>query len=629
MLEPKDRQTLLQLLRPPPGCRFDCAIGTTFSLDLIAMLTAPLAMAMFDWQDAEGELASDPELPGVNPLELLESLRRCANRVHIFCQAGQISVPPAHQRLLTYLEQSVVQVLAPAARQKRQAVFHPKVWVLRYLDALQAPRYRLLCLTRNLTFDRSWDAVVAFDGIVKDRDRGFTVNRPLGQFLEALPAMRVHPSEFTAQGQADLALMMSEIAKVQWDVTEPLTSVAFHPLGLTGRATRPFPKAASKVLVVSPFLSAAFLNELGDSPDTRFLVSRAESLRELNPELLKAAWSCYTLNEGTEDLRGAVPVVAPDRIDTALNGLHAKVFVMDDGRDARVWVGSANATSAAFEANVEFLVELVGPRNRLGVDAMLGREDLATGLRPLLTPFEPAATAEVPDADAKEAESLVDLARVAIASLLWQAKIWPTGSGFNIELLCNEPLVVDPRVGLRCRPVSLSAGDMIAIPTGNPVTIDFGERAEESITSFFAFEATARVGTAEKCSAFVVNVPLDGAPEDRKERVLRSLLKDSKTLLRYLLLLLADDPEAMFQELREPGDERSSWSADGDWTPLLEQLLRALDRSPDRVEQVQRLIEDLRRTPEGQQLVPPALDSILGPISRVHQEMHGGKAASP
>jgi len=191
MLEPKDRQTLLQLLRPPLGCRFDCAIGTTFSLDLMALLTAPLAMAMFDWQDAEGELAGDPSLSGLNPLELLESLRRCADRVHIFCQAGQICVPPAHQRLLTYLEQSVVQVLAPAARQKRRGVFHPKVWVLRYLDGSQTPRYRLLCLTRNLTFDRSWDAVAAFDGIVKDRERGLSVNRPLVQFLEALPGMRI------------------------------------------------------------------------------------------------------------------------------------------------------------------------------------------------------------------------------------------------------------------------------------------------------------------------------------------------------------------------------------------------------------------------------------------------------
>lgn len=628
MLEPKDRQTLLQLLRPPLGCRFDCAIGTTFSLDLMALLTAPLAMAMFDWQDAEGELAGDPSLSGLNPLELLESLRRCADRVHIFCQAGQICVPPAHQRLLTYLEQSVVQVLAPAARQKRRGVFHPKVWVLRYLDGSQAPRYRLLCLTRNLTFDRSWDAVAALDGIVRDRERGLSVNRPLVQFLEALPGMRVHPREFTAQGQTDLSLIVSEIAKVQWEVPAPLTSVAFHPLGLTGRSPRPFPQSASKALVVSPFLSAEFLSRFGESPDTRFLVSRPESLRELDPAMLKSGWTCYTLKDETEDLRGADPAAAAVSGDNALSGLHAKVFVLDNGHNSHIWVGSANATSAAFESNVEFLVELVGPRKSLGVNAMLGREDLATGLWPLLTRFEPGESAVVTDKDSKEAESLVDLARVAIASLPWRAKIRPVGTGFGIELRCDEPVIVDPRVGLRCRPVSLSAGDMVVIPTGTPVAADFGERAEESITSFFAFEATARVGTVEKCCAFVVNVPLDGAPADRKERVLRSLLKDSKTLLRYLLLLLADDPEAMFQDLRVPADNGSAWSADGEWMPLLEQLLRAVDRSPERVEQVQRLIDELRRTPEGQQIVPPALDSILGPISRVCQEMRSSKAAS-
>ena len=48
MLEPESRLMLLDALRPPPGYRFDRAIGTTFTLDLVALLVTPVAFALFD-----------------------------------------------------------------------------------------------------------------------------------------------------------------------------------------------------------------------------------------------------------------------------------------------------------------------------------------------------------------------------------------------------------------------------------------------------------------------------------------------------------------------------------------------------------------------------------------------------
>src|ERR1043165_9260986 len=60
MLEPQSRRHLLEALRPPPGYALDCAIGTTFSLDLLTMLTAPLAFTLFDWEDEGGHPTADP-----------------------------------------------------------------------------------------------------------------------------------------------------------------------------------------------------------------------------------------------------------------------------------------------------------------------------------------------------------------------------------------------------------------------------------------------------------------------------------------------------------------------------------------------------------------------------------------
>lgn len=83
MLSPQDRRHLLEALRPPAGYELSCAIGTTFSLDLFTLLTVPLAFTLFDIEDAEGH-------PSADPLVLLEAVRRNADHISIFCQAGRI-----------------------------------------------------------------------------------------------------------------------------------------------------------------------------------------------------------------------------------------------------------------------------------------------------------------------------------------------------------------------------------------------------------------------------------------------------------------------------------------------------------------------------------------------------------
>ena len=145
MLEPDDRSLLLEALRPPDGYRLDRAIGTTFSLDLDTLLTAPLAFAMFDVEQSESGV------PDV--IALIEATRRYAGRISLFCQAGRIALPLQHQPVFANVEGTVHEATAP----RDGGVFHPKVWALRYASPRgEEPQFRLLVLSRNLTFDRSW-----------------------------------------------------------------------------------------------------------------------------------------------------------------------------------------------------------------------------------------------------------------------------------------------------------------------------------------------------------------------------------------------------------------------------------------------------------------------------------------
>ena len=131
MLNPEERTQTLETLRPPLGYELDCAIATTFSLDLIALLTAPLAFTLFDWEDQEGQQIADP-------LAILESLRRYAERISIFCQSGHIAVPKHSQQLFSHLEESIFQVSLDSG------VFHAKTWVLRFTSKDEPVIYRVI-----------------------------------------------------------------------------------------------------------------------------------------------------------------------------------------------------------------------------------------------------------------------------------------------------------------------------------------------------------------------------------------------------------------------------------------------------------------------------------------------------
>ena len=73
--------------------------------------------------------------------------------------------------------------------------------------------------------------------------------------------------------------------------------------------------------------------------------------------------------------------LASEGNEATISGLHAKLFVIDDGWNACVWTGSANATVAAFQRNVEFLVELVGERRPVSASMCCWEKEVYTMLQ--------------------------------------------------------------------------------------------------------------------------------------------------------------------------------------------------------------------------------------------------------
>jgi hypothetical protein len=613
MLEPQDRRLLFEALRPPTGYELDVAVGTTYSLDLLTLLTAPLGFTLFDWQEREGR-------PTADPVALLEAIRRNAERMAIFCEAGRISVPRKHHQLFGYLEGSVVEVTSP----NPGGVFHPKLWVLRMLGPDGHVRYRLMCLSRNLTPDRSWDVTLVLDGELLDRKVGISANHPLADFVAALPTLAVNPVSESVQRQAQV--VSEDLRKVEFELPAGFDEYVFWPLGIPKYKRWPFPSDADCGVVISPFLSAETVSRLGRECQGVALVSRAEELMKLPAESLAPFDEVYTLAPAAEAEAESDEVVESGE---GLTGLHAKVYVVDHGWRASVWVGSANATRSAFERNVEFLVELVGQKKGCGTAALLGHGTGAAGFLDLLQPYTPGPPVAT-DPIAERLEEMLESARVELARGKLAAKIDPAPGGlFSLRLVrgVSTPIALPDGVTAWTWPLSLHRDSGARQPNvqGDPVVADFGAVALLSLTGLFGFAIQARHEGAEAECEFVLNLPLLGAPESRREAILRSLLDDRGKVLRFLLFLLDLEKGSAIGDdtfLNGGGNGGTPpYGPAGDAVPLLEALLRALDRDPKRLDQVAALVKDLSATPEGQRLLPERFMDVWPSIWEARQTL--------
>jgi hypothetical protein len=601
MLEPQDRRLLLEALRPPDGYSLDRALGTTYSLDLLALLTAPLAFTMFDWEDEDGR-------PTADPLALLEALRRYADRTAVFCQAGQIKVPPGDQLLLGYLESSIVESAAPV----QGGVFHPKVWVLRFVAPGRIVLYRMLCLSRNLTFDRSWDTILALDGELAARRNAFAGNHTLADFVGTLPSLAVR--SVPQHVEAIVGLFQDELRRVRFELPDGCDELYFHALGHDGRKHSPFGRV-ERALVISPFASDAFLTDLTEGGTGHVLVSRMDSLQALKTQTLKQFDTLCTLREGAEaegDGEGA-------QATSDLVGLHAKVFVVDDGWNASVYCGSANATDAAFARNVEFMVELRGKKSKYGVAATLVSERGGPSLSSL---FEQVKVTEVMPGDpiSERLDALLAEARRAIWTAGFSLDVGPEAEGaFRVRLRRSEIPRLPEGTRATARPITLreEAAQDLTIDSG----ISFGPLTFEALTSFLAVEIRATVQESTESCRFALNLPLVGAPIDRKERLLRALLRNREQVLRLLLLLLSEgglDAGALLGAAKD--GVGGGWGAHGH-AYLFESLMKALARAPHKLDDVATFFADLSRSDQTKSLLPEGFETVWRPIWEARERL--------
>lgn len=610
MLEPEGRQPLLDALRPPPGFVLDRAVGTSYSLDLLALLTAPLAFALFDRVTAEGDKLE------VDPIALLEAVRRHADQIDIFCQAGQIAPMKEHRPIVAYLERSVHGVVPP----NPDSIFHPKIWLLRYRSAMGELSYRFLCLSRNLTFDRSWDTLLRLDGEVKQGATG-PDTAPVADFMRALPTLAINPLE--PERIASLTALADELVGVVFALPEGFRAATFWPMGHDAGKRDPLGGRIDRLLTISPFLTVPMLARLSARGRHNVVVSRPESLDAVGANAVAPFAEVLTLSSVALADPEAQPEHSPsdealaEATEHELQGLHAKCYVADAGGLARVWTGSANATDAAFSGNVEFLVELTGPKSAFGVEVTLGDRPGQPSLRSILEPYTPANAEPRELTVGEELDRELDLLRRWLGSNRFTAEVQELDADtYEVTL---RGVHVRSRVGtalppgVSCRPLTTRGAAARVMPEADGLSVQFPGLSIEALTSFFVFTAKASRDGEHREVEFVVNAELLGAPDNRRQRILASLLKNREELLRFLLMLLSGMGESGQLAGAALGGGKWAW-AWSENTALFEPMVRALARDPSKIDEIGSLMSELAKTADGRSILPEGWEEVWEPI---------------
>jgi len=565
-----------QLLIPPEGCELTQAVATTYSVDLDTLLSIPVAL--FYAQTLEGQLQG-------KDVQLIRAIQQTAGMLTIYHQKGQVKVPRSAKEIYAYFEDS----LAPILPDGPFASFHPKTWVLRYRhkESPDDVTYRLIVLSRNLTFDRCWDVAAFLQG--KPEADALSWNKPLFDFhawLDQQRPLRNGPG------------FLSELKRVNFAVPECFDDYGFHPVGIFGYQTNPVgERRAQRLLCLSPFLHKQATETLWSNVGEWLAVlSRRAELERLSPELLEG-FDAYCLSDvivdgerlaGTEEADGE-----PREQD-----LHAKVFLFDDETGTTWFLGSANATKAAFEHNVEFLLEL----NATDHDARLGKVyeqllgDDQTG--EMFIRFDPAEGGK-PEEVAKQRAAIRRM-EYAILRAPMEGRVSRSENQQTYDLAIALDLRNVPR-----RP-QFSAGVRPLVPGTHDQNVRFGERNEFcfgniSETHLSRFLRFTLFDCDDAVCEFLVCVHIEGMPEGRLDNIFKSIVNSREKFLAYLRFLLTDEPSK--EEVTGDGNGARGGTRTGLEMPIFEQLLITASRNPRRLIEVDRVITSLRDA-KGESVVP-------------------------
>ena len=583
-----------------PGCKVEFAVGLTYSLNLEAMLTVPLAFGDL------GELDSNVKL---SPAYLLEGIRRSSDKIVLFCNKGGIHVPQETRTIYSLMEESIFEV------QNGNDIlsnFHPKIWLVHEIDKDGLEWLKLSVMSRNLDFSTCLDICCSLRGRINKRrsSKGMEKHKPLKDMLFWLSKYALSKAERVCQ-IAELLDYVDHFEvdapfQIEDEVRNEDEGYAFFPFVYGKEEFSDYSDFLKKylpgdrILVISPFIDVPTLSWLtsrvrkdwGYESKNTILITRKEYVTKEVFDLFEQVW---------------IPNDTMIDNTTANVDLHAKMYLTQrlTGQDLgyTLYLGSTNATKNGFNKNAEFLLRLHYKRTTTDRIKELLEEMVSERRFVVMDAPNPEATNDRPrnekELALKRAVSCLNKATIKESDVtgLYDIKL----SAYSRSKF-DEDITIRP---LQCRNLWKPIGQQV----------DFNELVPSLLSEFYVLRKPCDDGSFIE---MVVKVKTSGMPANRDEAIYQSIITKKEELLDYVAFMLSDRPTEFFyeQQIMEMQKGMTGSTQQSTTMPLYEQLLRTASNNPEQIIEVIKFIKKMNKD-----IVPVELMNMLQMFQNVSKQI--------
>lgn len=532
-----------------------------------------------------------------NPIFLLEALRRTGDKIALFCEAGQIYLPRKPSKLYILLDQVVNQVVMDK-NDKLNAYpsFHPKFWLLRYKNDKDKVKYRIIVLSRNLTFDRSWDISFTMDGEITDNDNQ---NESLIAFIEYLTDFS------TNQEKTD---KIKEILKELPSVTFKLNDKTFYDFDLIPNGINEkfeiqnyplFTEDFNELLIMSPFLSEStieYFNSRGSKRAKRILITQKNSLGKLKPEDCDN-FDIYTLKDQIIDGESLITEEAEEIFQ---HDIHAKMFMVRQGNLIDIYLGSLNASHNALNGNIEFMVRLRRKGGSYFFDKIA--DEIFNGDKDgPESPFELVDMSTITKIEEDQNNDLDSIIK-QINRLNPKGKITENNGKYDLELLF-KPYKSD--FDIEIKPLLLNNFQPLQ------ERIIFNNLNKLDLSQFIVIKVSNEDEKVER----VIKIPIEGMPDNREDDLINSIVSDEESFISYVTFLLGGDIFAIPESNDENNTGKSNFTgfSTSALNGLYEKMLQTAYQNPNKLNEINFLMKSI--TEDG--IIPEGFEELYTTFKKV------------
>ena len=579
MLNPNnDRLDYGQIIAPPVDYKLDFAIGTTYSLDLDALVGACIALGLAE--ETDSDLMK-------NPICLLEALRATGDKIALFCEGGQIHLPNSVTSLYILLEKMVFPVTTGAKKGlAKYPSFHPKFWLIKYVNNKGEALYRVVVLSRNLTFDRSWDVSFCIDG--KKVNYETDKNNPVSDFVSYL-IKQLPDNENASEKQKKMRSLLRELKHVEFSLdSKEFYDFDFIPVGISNKYNSKqeslynlLEDSFHEVLIMSPFLSKGIIKDFNNrnkyiEHSEHVLVTRASELGKLKPTDC-SNFEIYTMKDAVVD---GESLISEENASTQKQDIHAKIYMIMKYPNTYLYLGSLNASHNALNGNIEFMVKLHTKNRYLNLSKL---KDSLFGADEAECPFQIATLSNAQEDESDEKTQMLDSIIKAINRLEASAIIKENGDLFDINLSFESfksdyNITVSPL--LSNKTASLSEN------------ITFASMELTQLSEFYKISVSDGKQTVSR----VIVIHTENMPFDREKAVVSCVVNDKSCFYRYIAFLLGDNMVISALESNDSTDESNSTvkvNKTIQLPALYEKMLKTAATAPERFKEIEYLIKSV------------------------------------